>query len=999
MTLSQADASDVVHLACDGVRFAAEVDVPPSISILVIEARSEAPAWLEVEESGVDIAIDEDGATRALQANAPPRYGRGFIARAGRQALTVRRMVPAKTPGTIRLRLHCAPGPELAARVAWFERLGEVAPASADAAASIAPDDSLARLRTLGDDAPSEVERALAAHLVAQTLMLAGRSAEASAAFGAAEPLWLAAGLPAQALAARTGRLDDDQRAGRFAEVLAATDGLAAPTAATPYFGLRLHYTRCLALHALSRLDAAADCLAAMIRWFDERDEAPDLVSATLDYATVQNQRGQGLEALQLALRAAELAQGPLRLQFSGRANLLAGEIAMAEGDIGTAAERFAAAADDFAASGWKRWEANALLEAAQIYTTIGALDEAYLAITGTLRLITARDAPARVGAALVALARVDQRSGDFERAQHWLRQAATIYASLDMAYESALVAIARVDAGDPDARLPDPRSLDARGTAPALQAAHQLASAGIEGRAGRWAAVLPTLDALDSAVLGAGQHLRLASLRARAYAARGDAGAALAELDAALDGLLRWSRATGNPLLRHALALQSDGLSDAAVATLSAVTGGMRVGATPLDEPRARSFLRRWLASPVAIADTRRGSAHDVDFAPIDRRIARAMLELASTGAPEEGSVRLLNVLGAQPARQHSSADALPTEWPVMIEGTAFIAYVGGETGGLLVYVDSRGPRIAAAPSRSELVGLRDALVAAAACPCTPIASLDDQLEHVAQALLGPFAGSTAPSLLVVDREGLLAGLPWAAMPWPGTGAALLDTTAVVVGGLEPSPVLGEPTSISVLVADQVANPRVPSGALEPLASARAEAEHVLAAAPVAGPRVLLDAPTRRDVLQALARPGGWTHVAAHGITRASAFGASGLWLGGQGDAPELVSWLSLAQQPLDGALLVLNACDLAAPTDAARANMGFALAASRAGTAHVVAALWPVGDAAAMRWVERFYAGLSDSGRKSPASALRDAQRYLRDSRRFRHPSHWASLIAISR
>lgn len=975
------------------------VDLPTGEDAISVLPLAAGGAWLEIEEAGVDIEIDEGSTPKALHANAPPRYGRGFIALGGRHVLTVRRVVPARTPGAIRMRLHCAPGQDLAARVAWFERLGAVAPKSADAAAPLVADDALVQLRVLEDAAPGAAERALAAHIVAQTLLLAGRSVDSSSAFAAAEPLWSAAGLHAQAMAARTGRLDELQRAGRFADVLEATDDLAAPTEDTPYFGLRLHYTRCLALHALSRLDAAADCLATMIRWFDDRDETPDLVSATLDFAVVQDQRGEGAQGLQLALRAVELAQGPLRQQFHGRANLLAGRIAMAEGDLGAAADRYASAIEDFAASGWKRWQANALLEAAQLYTAVGALDEAYGSITAALGLITPRDAPARVGAALVALARVDQRAGDFDRARQWLGRAEAIYSDLDMSYESALVAIGRVEAGDPDARLPHPKLLEASGAAPALRAAYALAAAGVEAQNGRWSALAPALDSLDPATLDASQRVRLASLRARAHAARGDAPAALAVLDEMLDDLMRWSRATGNPLLRHALALQREGMSDAVVAALSAATGDERAAVSTIDEPTARQFLRRWLASPTGIADPRRGSAVSVDIDPIDRRIARSVLGLAPAATSDSRTGRLLDALGAQPVPRRPDGGGLPTAWPTLAHDTLHLAYIGGESAGLLVFVDAQGPRIAPAPSRSELIKLRDALVAAAACACTPVATLDQQLTHVAGVLLGAFPGNAAPSQLVIDRDGVLAGLPWAAMPWPSTGVALLDTTEVVVGGPEGVPALGEPTTIAVLVADQGAKSRAPGGALEPLTSARAEGERVIAVAPGTAQRAVLESPTRKDVLDALARPGGWTHVAAHGITRAGVFGASGLWLGGQSEAPELVSWLSLAQRPLAGALLVLNACDLAAPTDAARANLGFALAASRAGTDHVVGALWPVSDAAALGWVEKFYASLAQSSSRSPPKALRDAQLALRDSRRFRHPSYWASLVAISR
>lgn len=74
-----------------------------------------------------------------------------------------------------------------------------------------------------------------------------------------------------------------------------------------------------------------------------------------------------------------------------------------------------------------------------------------------------------------------------------------------------------------------------------------------------------------------------------------------------------------------------------------------------------------------------------------------------------------------------------------------------------------------------------------------------------------------------------------------------------------------------------------------------------------------------------------GWTHISAHGTANKQSFGLAGFTLTPSG---ERVSWLEISQIATGNALLVLNACDLAAATDVGRqANVSFALAASSSG------------------------------------------------------------------
>ena len=96
---------------------------------------------------------------------------------------------------------------------------------------------------------------------------------------------------------------------------------------------------------------------------------------------------------------------------------------------------------------------------------------------------------------------------------------------------------------------------------------------------------------------------------------------------------------------------------------------------------------------------------------------------------------------------------------------------------------------------------------------------------------------------------------------------------------------------------------------------------------------------------------------------------------------------------------LVVLDACQLGDAGAAVNGNFSFADAVSRAGAAHVVAALWPVSDAAAALWVPAFYAAMTVDPHHDPAQALRSAQLRLRESRAFRHPFFWAGMQTIDR
>jgi CHAT domain-containing protein len=156
-----------------------------------------------------------------------------------------------------------------------------------------------------------------------------------------------------------------------------------------------------------------------------------------------------------------------------------------------------------------------------------------------------------------------------------------------------------------------------------------------------------------------------------------------------------------------------------------------------------------------------------------------------------------------------------------------------------------------------------------------------------------------------------------------------------------------------------------------------------------------------RGYVLDLLARPRGWLHVAAHGLSQPSRLGYAGIWLDppSRGDLPQFLSWLDVLEQGVAADLVVLNACQLGDSGDAVRGSIGFASAVSQAGARQVVAALWPVSDSASTTWAPTFWSTVAADPAHDAAAALRAAQDKLRHSRMFRHPFYWAGLQAFGR
>ncbi|MDX2064736.1 MAG: CHAT domain-containing tetratricopeptide repeat protein [Fimbriimonadaceae bacterium] len=128
--------------------------------------------------------------------------------------------------------------------------------------------------------------------------------------------------------------------------------------------------------------------------------------------------------------------------------------------------------------------------------------------------------------------------------------------------------------------------------------------------------------------------------------------------------------------------------------------------------------------------------------------------------------------------------------------------------------------------------------------------------------------------------------------------------------------------------------------------------------------------------------------HLAAHGIAREDHPLLSAMRLG-EGE----LSVFDVLQNRLRAPLATLSGCStgVSSGMDTSDAS-GFIEAFLVAGTPRVVASLWDVHDAAAVVWMEAFYAALAES---PVHAAFATANRTCREQ--FPHPQHWAAFAVF--
>jgi CHAT domain-containing protein len=186
----------------------------------------------------------------------------------------------------------------------------------------------------------------------------------------------------------------------------------------------------------------------------------------------------------------------------------------------------------------------------------------------------------------------------------------------------------------------------------------------------------------------------------------------------------------------------------------------------------------------------------------------------------------------------------------------------------------------------------------------------------------------------------------------------------------------------------------------LERLPASRKEAEVVASLAPPGQVKLDLGLEASREaVLAADLREYRVLHFATHAVADTQTPELSGLMLS-QVDAAgrPRVGFLGLADiygLDLDADLVVLSGCQTALGKEVRGEGLiGLTRGFQYAGVPRVMATLWPVLDRPTAELMTRFYRAMW-RGHKTPAAALREAQRSLRQDPRFRDPHSWAGFV----
>lgn len=919
-----------------------------------------AGGHVNLREQGEDL----EWSTDAIQWHAvplrPPGLGETWLELGAGQSLHLR-LLPGRHSGSAELALACGAQPAMA-RCVLALQAGAAPPALAE----------LPRPERLRCDA-------LLAHDQAHRSSGAGKAESSRAEYLRAATLWRELGDPARAAAARLAVAEQSTHAGRARRALheAIAAEIANRRSGNHYYAARSLQTAAVAAQRLGLARPAKRMTAVLGRRYAA-------LGAWSDWATIQyNQAMRGLLAGDEAAATAALAAidavdaAQLKPLARGRTAHLRMTLALRAGRIRDAVQAAREAEGHFARAGEKGQIIASLRVLADLHRQLGLEREALQLLERALLLAPVQEAPQRTAAILKVYGALAVDRGQYRLARWFLRAAEALYGSLGLDIELRWAAAQRhavewrLGERSPDSA----RTLDAAPDLPPACAPRAEALI----RAGRAQAALDKLDRAECRPNNFELAIEQAAVRALALsrtAGRQAARAALLQLAERVDALL----ADAGAALQYASRRRLLRLRDAWIAA--------DAGHRPSDLWRVAIATHPYRPARATPAPAR---------ADASLAIGRALLADASAAQHADAGEALLQVLARPaPTAGRASVDLAAVRAALPADALLLI-WVVGETGGHSLWVGAREMATGELPARHEL---RTQLARLHASLADPAATEDQIRQHAAntsQALLAGAPPGPPPKRLLVLADEMLGSTPLALLPWPGTQQALIDTSAVEwITTFEQATTAAAPgaaTRVRAFVAD-LGVPGHPQLASLPVA--RLEPRLIAAAQPAWQVTQVADAAPLR-LIEALQEDGDIVHVAAHGLQDPARLGFSGILLGAAaGDAePRFLSWLDLVEHRLRADLVVLNACQLGAtPGNHGQANASFAAALANAGVDHVVAAAWPLSDAATRVWVPAFYRALDPARPGSSADALRAAQLALRDSPHFRHPWHWAAL-----
>ncbi len=388
---------------------------------------------------------------------------------------------------------------------------------------------------------------------------------------------------------------------------------------------------------------------------------------------------------------------------------------------------------------------------------------------------------------------------------------------------------------------------------------------------------------------------------------------------------------------------------------------------------------------------------------------------------------------------------DSLAIQRRVLDRDTLLLVYALGEDRSFVWAVTREQIASAVLPPRAEVEAAVGRLLRLSAkAPGRGMATQAPLVgAEVAKLLLGGIAHRLGDHRLAIVADGVLARVPFSALPDPrGSGRPLVERHEIVVlpsaSALEavrrrtasPRPLSG----LVAVVADPVFSrdderfgrtgrttgntaPVVAGLAASTAAVTRAardlglrgfarvpftrqEAAAIVALAPSGQTLQVTGAAANRSlVIDGRLRRYRIVHFATHALLHPQHPELSGLVLSlydrdGRPQDGFLRSY-EIADLSLPVDLVVLSACRTGGGKEVRGEGMvGLTQSFLEAGAAAVLASLWDVDDEATARLMERFYRELLAGGR-SPAAALRSAQRSLRADPRWAAPYYWAGFV----
>lgn len=850
--------------------------------------------------------------------------------------------------------------------------------------------------------APTHGDRVAALHMRALVWFLKGDNLSAAQAYRELAPQWLTIGDRARAAAAWIGAADLYGRAARWGEAqepLASAEKLLDPIN-DAYFLARIRHNRCLALQTKGQLQEAVTCSAMVMARYREIGEIDAALTVASSVLVALRDSGDPKHVDQLL---DELSSDPefahAEPRARGNLTLIRGYIERDKGNLMHALELFGAAFQNFeeATEARARWQASALLQAADIYGQLGMTDQAYRLLTQSLSLYAPASAPARTAAALMKMAILDRSAGRTEAAGHWYARAEQIYALLDMPIERS-----DAELGLLETRLP-PSAKAARAELHKVRDWSMLSAAN-SGRlalvVARWLIIAGEFNAAEAKLKESevqtqafSQRLLRARLRAELAFRQGRSNDALTGLEQQLAEFSRWSGRSARGALAYLAARSAREL----------IADWVRLALSQDPKPAADRWWKTLVQSAPLQSIAPSGDSGEVD----DRLSSALSKELLGTGTASDSDRAMLVALSQNPDEGQQRIAALPEMAQVQQRlGDAWLLIVvPSEPRSAALWISADQSRVATLPGQGVLREQIRRLTADLNLPSTPVSQINASALALSSSLFANAPSAAAPQRLLALSDELIGTIPLTLLVWPGSRQPLIETTVsgwVAKFAVESQ---SETTTTEFPLRAIIApgNATTERAGLARLRYAEHEAELIAQADPEREVSSFSGgAATRAALLDALTEPSAWVHLAAHGYAKPQMLGYAGTWLASPADSTksEFLSWMDIIDTPLHAQLAVLNACQLAAgPGATSQSSLSFASAVTAAGVDHVVAAFWPISDSASAVWIPAFYKAMRDQPASYSIEALRSAQLALKNSRAYRHPYYWASLAHFQR